>query len=197
MPRVDDAIAAFWSKFEEHAGELDAADSTDAPVYGELLRYLHKVDAGIYFEFCSAPGARDLIITADGNSALFPLVRNIVDAAPPIDGWTIFALKPKLGLPETTCWENCVVNLSDVVFDPLELDGSGLGLHFFVPGIEAKDFRNAHNAILRALDHGLGEEKFAAAVQYTEVRAMPAGEEVTNYIPIHDLEKFIEWRARQ
>ena len=48
--------------------------------------------------------------------------------------------------------------------------------------------------MLRALDHGLGEEKFADAVQFTEVRPLPPGAAATDYIPLRNLEKFIEWR---
>jgi hypothetical protein len=81
-----------------------------------------------------------------------------------------------------------------VVFDPLERDGSDLGLRIFVPGIEGKDVEDAHNAVLRALDHGLGEEKFADKVQFTEVRTLPPDAAATDYIPLRDLEKFIEWR---
>lgn len=197
MPVPNDAIAAFWSLFRERASELAAARSADSPIYDQLLAQLQKVDPGLYLEFCSDPHACELIVTADGNRELFPIVRTVVTAAPAIDGWSIRALKPKLGFPKITSWEGFTLRIDDIVFDPLELDGSDLGLRIYVPGIEGKDVEDAHNAVLRALDHGLGEERLAKAVQSTEVRPLPTGAAATDYIPLRDLEKFIEWRKRR
>jgi len=194
MPVLNDAISAFWSLFRERARDLAVAGAADCAVYDQLLEQLQKVAPGLYLEFCSDPHECELIVTAEGNRDLFPIARAIVAAAPAIEGWTIRALKPKIGFPKTTRWEGFTLRIDDIVFDPLELDGSDLGLRIFVPGIEAKDVENAHNAVLRALDHGLGEEKFAETVQSTEVRPLPADAAATDYIPLHDLEKFIEWR---
>ncbi len=194
MPVLHDAISTFWSLFRERARDLAAAGAADSAVYDLLLAQLQKVTPGLYLEFCADPEARELIVTAEGDRDLFPAARAIVAEAPTIDGWSIRALKPKLGFPETTNWEGFTLRIGDVVFDPLERDGSDFGLRIFVPGIEGKDVENAHNAVLRALDHGLGEEKFADTVQFTEVRPLPPDAAATDYIPLRDLEKFIEWR---
>jgi hypothetical protein len=63
--------------------------------------------------------------------------------------------------------------------------------------LDPKDADAAHNAVLRALDHALGEEGFAASVQFTEVAPLPANGSPDDYIPLRDLERFIEWRARR
>lgn len=197
MPLLTDAIPAFWSLFRERASDLAAAGSADSAVYDQLLEQLQKIAPGLYLEFCSNPNACELIVTAEGNRELFPMARAIVAAAPPVDGWTIRALKPKIGFPETARWEDFTLRIDNIVFDPLELDGSDLGLRIFIPGIEEKDVETAHNALLRALDHGLGEEKFAETVQSTQVCPLPPDAAADDYIPLHDLEKFIEWRDRQ
>lgn len=197
MTLPNDAIVAFWSLFRESASELAASGSADSYVYDQLLDQLQKVAPGLYLEFCSDPRGCELILTADGDRELFSIARTIVAAAPAIDGWRIRALKPKLGFPETTSWGGLTLRIDDLVFDPLELDGSDLGLRIFVPGIEAEDVEDAHNAVLRALDHGLGEEGLAETVQFTEVRPLPADAAATDYIPLQDLEKFIDWRDRQ
>jgi hypothetical protein len=194
MPVSNDAITAFWSLFRKLAAELAAAGSADSPVYDELLAQLQKIDSGLYMEFCADSQPRELIVTAEGNRGLFPIARTIVALAPPISGWKILALKPKVGFPKTTRWQGFTLRISDVVFDPLERDGADLGLRVYVPGIVEGDVEDAHNAILRALDHGLGEERFAETVQFTEVRPLPVDATVTDYIPLLDIEKFIEWR---
>lgn len=197
MTTSDDAIRAFWSLFRERANDLAAADSADAAVYDELLAKLQEIDAGLYLEFCADPENRELIVTAEGKRELFPLARAVVAAAPAVGGWSIVALKPKLGFPETAQWEGLTIQPEAIVFDPLELDGGDLGLRIFVPGIAKQDLERAHNAVLRAIDHGLGEEAFADGVQATEVRLLPADAKPDDFIPLRHLEKYIDWRKRR
>jgi hypothetical protein len=198
MTDVDDTIAAFWRLFEARAPALSDATSADSPVYDELLEQLQKVDPGLWLEICFDPQGRELIVTADGKLSLFPLTFATVEAAPVIDGWQIRALKPKLGFPETTRWEELALRTADLVFDPLELEGSDdLGLRIFVPGLAAAQADDAHNAILRAIDHGLGEQRFAEAVRHTEIRPLPEGVASDDFIPLVDLERFLDWRARR
>ena len=118
----------------------------------------------------------------------------MVAAAPAIDKWTVRALKPKLGFPKTASWDALVLPIDGIVFDPLE-SGSELGLRMFVPGLEASDVDDAHNALLRALDHGLGEERLADAVQFTEVRPLPADAAASELANARD-KKSCEWKPR-
>lgn len=195
MDVTSSEITMFWNLFRQRAADLAACKYADSPAFGELLDQLHRVDPELYLEVCVEPGDCELIVTADGNRSLFSLARAVVAAAPVINGWTIQALKPQVGCPETTQWEDLTLRLADIVFDPLEREGSSeLGLRIFVPGIEEKDIDSAHNALLRALDHILGEEKFAEAVQYTEVLPLPANAAIEQFIPLSDLDDFIRWR---
>jgi hypothetical protein len=197
MALPDNAIVEFWDLFRLRAAALAAIESADDPTYDELLEKLHRIDPGLYFELSSNPGACELIVTAEGERDLFPLARTVVGAAPMVDGWTIQALKPKLGFPVTTQWENLTLVIADIAFDPVECDGGKLGLRIFVPGLDPKDAEDAHNALLRAMDHGLGEEMFAEAIQGTEVHPMPAGATASNFIPLVELEAFVRWRERK
>jgi hypothetical protein len=191
-------IADFWSLFEARAAELAAAASADAPVYDELLRGLQDVNAGLYFEFSADSDEHELIITADGKAELFDLVRTVVAAAPPVQGWLFRALKPRLGFPKQVRWEGVVLDLATVTFDPLERAGSrDLGLRILIPGLDESQIDDAHNAILRAIDHGLGEERHAACIRHTELLALPEGADTSNFIPLAELEAFVEWRASQ
>jgi hypothetical protein len=184
MALPDNAIVEFWDLFRLRAAALAAIESADDPTYDELLEKLHRIDPGLYFELSSNPGACELIVTAEGERDLFPLARTVVGAAPMVDGWTIQAIKPKLVI-------------ADIAFDPVECDGGKLGLRIFVPGLDPKDAEDAHNALLRAMDHGLGEEMFAEAIQGTEVHPMPAGATASNFIPLVELEAFVRWRERK
>jgi hypothetical protein len=188
-------ISDFWKLFQKRKSNLEVINSADHLLYDELLEQLQKINSGLYFEFSLNPEGCELIITADGDRSLFSLVEYIVSAAPNISGWTIFSLKPKIGFPVTTRWENVNVAIKDVVFEPLEREGSGdLGLRIYVPGISGEETEDIHNAILRALDHGLGERKFADSIQYTEVLPLPPNFSCDDFIPITDIERYIAWR---
>lgn len=188
---------AFWSLFRERAVHLARAESADDAVYDELLDKLQEIEPGLFVEFSASQAECELIITADGDQDLFPAARAAVAQAPRIDGWTIQALKPRLGMPATASWKGVTVEIDEVVFEPLQTDDSDQGLRIYVPALEQADVAAAHNALLRALDHALGEERFALGVQFTEVVPMPENFDPEAHIPLRDLERFMDWRDRR
>ncbi len=188
---------AFWSLFRERAADLSRATSADAAVFEELLGKLQEVEPGLFLEFSANQPECELVITADGNRELFPAARAAVAQAPRLAGWTLQALKPRLGMPATAAWEGITVEIDDVVFEPLQSGDDGQGLRMYVTGLEPADVDAAHNALLRALDHALGEERFALGVQFTEVLPTPANFDPEAHIPLRDLERFMDWSDRR
>jgi hypothetical protein len=194
--QASSAITKFWQLFERRHAALAQIESADDPVYDELLEQLQQIDEGLFFEFSAEPGDCELIITAEGDSDLFDLVDSIVDAAPPTDGWTFIALKPKLGFPETVQWDGYTVNVAEVRFESLSDPETGeFGLRLLVPGLTDEHAEDAHNALLRALDHALGERAFAETIQFTDVSPLETAK--GKNIPLKDLKQFIEWRKQQ
>ena len=188
----------FWSAFRQCARRLARAESADEAVYDELLDKLQEIEPGLFIEFSGSEAGCELIITADGDRELFPVARAAVAQAPRVDGWTILALRPRLGMPSTAVWEGVEVDLDEVVFEPLGTADSSLGLRLWVPGLDPADAAAAHNALLRALDHTLGEARFAEGVDGgMEVLAMPADFDAAAQIPLRDLEAFMDWRERR
>jgi hypothetical protein len=194
MSQVASAIPDFWALFRQRAADLGETESADTAVYDELLERLHRIDPGLYLEYSVNAGASELIVTAEGDRSLFQLARSVVAAAPVIEGWTMHALKPQIGFPVSVRWGQVQLRMADVEFDPLEGESGELGLRMFVPGISDSDVNDAHNALLRALDHGLGEEAFAEKIQFTEVRLRPADQLAAELIPLTELSAFIKWR---
>ena len=90
----------FWTWFEgehDHFRNIDKAKNG-----GELLdlflAHLHEFDSELYFEV-SQPlddGSNELIISAEGVRAKFPMVEALVAAAPKLPKWKIMAFKPAL-----------------------------------------------------------------------------------------------------
>jgi hypothetical protein len=172
-------------------------ESADDAVYDALLDKLQEIEPGLFIELSVSQPECELIITADGDRALFAAARAAVAQAPRLDGWTVQALKPRLGMPATAAWEGVTVKIDEVVFEALQADDSQLGLRMYVPGLEPADVDAAHNALLRALDHALGEERFALGVRFTEVLPMPANFDPQVHVPLRDLEQFMDWRDKR
>jgi hypothetical protein len=189
------AIAEFWRLFEARHAELAQAGSADAAVYDALLAALQRVHPGLFLEFATAPGDCELVVTAEGDRSLFPLVAEVVAAAPAVPGWSVLELKPRLGFPATVRWEGVTVEVGRLAFDPLERAGTaGLGLRVLVPGLDPEQADDALNAVLRALDHGLGERRFAEEVAHVEVRLLPPGDEPGEHLRLEELEAYLDWR---
>jgi hypothetical protein len=192
------AIAEFWNTFRRQAPKLARAVLAQDPSYQALLRDLQAIDDGLFLEFSTTDVPHELIVTADGDRELFPIVRRIVAAAPVVDGWVFLALKPKLGFPVSTVWEDFTLEIRNVLFEPLVRTGSDqVGLRIFVRHLDEQEADDAHNAVLRAMDHGLGEERLANSVAHTEVLTLPPETDTGNLIPLVELERFLDWRDSQ
>ena len=100
-------------------------------------------------------------------------------------------------MPATATWEGLTIDIDEIVFEPLQSDDSDQGLRIYVPGIEQADVDAAHNALLRALDHALGEERLALSIQFTEVVPISADFDPDLHIPLRDLERFMDWRDQR
>jgi hypothetical protein len=199
---VDDAasrdIEAFWKAVQSHRPALERLDTADDPAYDAVLAALQEIDPGLFLEFSTSPGDHELVVTADGNRALFPLVDRVVRRAPSMDGWTIHALKPKRGFPETTTWEGFTIRPSEVVFDPLmSKEDSQLAIRLYVPELDPARLKDAHNALLRAIDSGLGERAFAERIADTFVSPLSPEAKAEDFIPLLRLEGFLDWRDRK
>lgn len=187
-------IAAFWEVFSKNSAALASIQSAENPIYDVILEQLHQIHKDVYFMFSTSPGNNEAIITAEGNLALFSLVDKIVAQAPVIPGWTLLALVPKHGFPKTAGAEGLTVKMDHIVFHPLEREGStDLGFRILVPGLKEKDIDKCSLAILRAIDHGVGERKYAESVRYTEIVPLPKGLKKNEGLPIFHLENYIDW----
>jgi hypothetical protein len=191
------AIDAFWQTVSSQRADLEALESADEPAYDACLEALHAVDEGLYLEFSLDGTPYELIVTAEGDKELFPLVGEVVARAVTLPGWKVMALKPKLGFPETAIWEDYELEIAQVSFEPLASSEGAVGLRFFVPGLGEEDAENAHNALLRACDHGLGERAFAEGVEFTECVALPEGKAPSDFILLQELESYLAWQKKK
>src|SRR4051812_9694410 len=96
--RIPQAVV-FWRWFAKHQARFRSVEVPEKEgLLDEIQHHLHAYCPDLFFEIGGFPGGTtELIITAAGRRALFPQVRELVSAAPPIDGWSFIAFKPAQG----------------------------------------------------------------------------------------------------
>src|SRR5258706_10558168 len=100
-----EAIQEFWGWFQTHHAEFDVLTDTTDPFWDVALGQLQRLDRHLWFELSKPDGSdRDFIITAEGQTDIFPLTESIVALAPKIPGWQFIALKPPMGFNFNTTY---------------------------------------------------------------------------------------------
>lgn len=195
-----DVVMSFWHWFAEHQREVWAMQNADEPFWDSVQAELHRVDEGLWFEMSGEMNQqREFVITAEGNEELFPLVDELVAAAPPLPGWVFVALMPALGFEFVTEYEGVRYDGSRMWFLPLisEQEPEGLGLRIGIPGLSKEHRERGRFIAWMVLRTALGERRAAEAVQYLEVVTLPEQPEEEGYIELPELEAYIAWRKRQ
>jgi len=157
------------------------------PAQTELERRLHTVNKGLVWEMGvdKVSGARELTISADGDKSLFPVVRDLVAAAPKIDGWRILALRQPKGVH--------IALLNGVEVDPgkvrfvCQVEDQLAHLRLFIPDFKGKDDEARGGACFILLDSLIGEylvETAVGGIEFEAIEAAPKGS-----LPLTELPK--------
>jgi hypothetical protein len=152
-----DAIDGFWRWFVANASELSADPDGDA-VCDAISGELAKVHEGLVGELSRGPHSDPtLIISANGNRALFPFVERVFTARPAVPGWEILAFRPP-----ATEGDLGVINMDGheldtklIRFVAWPVDGK-LEVDVYVPGYTDEDETIGAMGFI-ALDHTVGE----------------------------------------
>ncbi|WP_431261049.1 hypothetical protein ACQ86G_13630 [Roseateles chitinivorans] len=190
-------INAFWAWLVSRQSDLDAMASPDDPFWDELLAQLQALNEGLWFEV-SAPGEgeRELVITAQGEWELFPLVEAMVSVAPELPGWIPVALKPPMGFDFGIRYQGLELAADGIWFEPL-VDPDApevLGLRIAVQGFNDDQEEEFANGLLIMLDTALGEKAAATDVDLVEVCEVPADPDDEGFLPFTELGSYLAWR---
>jgi hypothetical protein len=93
-----DKATRFWRWFAAYSTDAAQIKTGHEPIAGEIARQLSAIKIGLTWQIgISDDGPHEFIISADGDKQLFPAVKELVNAAPLIPGWTIIAFRPRVG----------------------------------------------------------------------------------------------------
>jgi len=158
-------IHAFWQAYSASEAEFTSLASAEHVERGNELLARHVDGLGLEVQKASAGGAIDLIVTAHGDIAKFPLVGQLVAAAPPLKFHRVRAFRERDLQPEFS------IKMGDFELATSDLlvscgdDGGRVALEVRFDREIPHDLQDhARHMAHLMLDHVLGEYDFAVKV---------------------------------
>jgi hypothetical protein len=197
-------IDSFWNWFvkNEHRFRKMGTHTNKAHVFlDELIQQMKPYNP--WLKALAGPYDKrtfELIITADGDIALFCKVEELVNAAPPLKEWKITAHKPAIGMDKMSIdmfgHTFDAENMSFYpVLDPAYPDEINIVLVH--PGFNEEETANFQTGGMIYLENALGELHTATMIDKYEVRGTPLPDEQIELIPLDKLENYLTWREKE
>ena len=202
---MQQAAASFWQWFvdnEHRFRKLEKNDSDQALSFlEELIQQMQPFNP--YLKALAGPdnnGNFELIITSDGDIALFCKVEELIKAAPAVASWVFTAHKPALG------FEGISIDLYGLQFStdttsfyPIVQDDYPDEVNIVIThsgyNKELDDHFQAGGMIY--LENGLGEVNTATKIDNYETGPLPAADQGIEVIPITKLNEYLNWREKE
>jgi len=167
------AKAGFWEWFQKNEARL--ADTPPEKLVGtmeEIQTELdkHEDDLTVELMLDKTPA---LIISADGNAAMFGAVKRVVAAAPKLKRWRVIAFRPRRPWMEDLEIEGKKFALSDFAFRELGRAAGKLDIELSVKGRTEANQDQVDKAAFLVLDVVLGEydtETKIGVIDFTSTR---------------------------
>ena len=92
-----DQIPFFWSWFQTNQKALFASDNPGDMEHVSLGEKLKRIEEELTYEIGQAVnGKREIAVSADGIPELFPVVQQVVKAAPKMEQWKVVAFRQRV-----------------------------------------------------------------------------------------------------
>lgn len=174
------AITAFWREFADTEAALHAMPLRERVEEGNVLLERHLEGLALEMSGGDGDAVVDMIVTAHGSIDCFPLLMQVVAAAPKLQHHTLRAFRERTQQPDFPIgMDGFELSTSEVLIACSQDDGqAALEIRF---GREIpQDFQDhARNMAFIMIDHVLGEYDFAVkvgAVDFVEESADPDAE---------------------
>lgn len=180
MDATPAAITAFWREFADTEAALHAMPLRERVEEGNVLLERHLEGLALEMSGGDGDAVVDLIVTAHGSIDCFPLLMQVVAAAPRLQHHALRAFRERTQQPDFPIgMDGFELSTSEVLITCSQDDGqAALEIRF---GREIpQDFQDhARNMAFIMIDHVLGEYDFAVkvgAVDFVEESADPDAE---------------------
>lgn len=180
-------VAAFWRDFSEAETTLRAQPLRERVESANAIIERHWSGLALEMSGGEDDAVVDLIVTAHGSTENFPLLMQVVAAAPALQGYRVRAFRERTTEPDFPIgMDGFELATSDVLIACGQDDGQAALEIRFNREIPSDYLDHARNMAFIMLDHVLGEYDFAVkvgAVDFVEEASDP----LTPWIPLSQL----------
>ncbi len=192
-----DAINKFWKWFQTNEKKLRGFERNPDKILGEVLDNAKQIENGLAIEF--EPPNNNIVnvtISADGDRNLFPIVKQIVEKAPKIQGWNFIAFRQRMPADKL---KTMVLKVQDHELSPAKMkffpivSGDSLDIIVYINQVTEKNFNQMAYAMLTLMDNILGEYDCVTKVRSYDLQKMPTKkEELDGLQPLLDLTAYVD-----
>lgn len=176
-------ISELWQWFKINHRRLEGTSSTDEQAFRQLTNLFRRIDRSLTYDVRQGE-FWELQVSADGIPELIPLVREVVEAAPKVDGWQVTAFRKPKELSVTIIVGDESLDANNVYYS-LE---NGKQLHLFVPGLTDDNYRHLSHCAVIIVESLIGEYQLMTQIEdieYTELpNPAPASMKKLNQLPL-------------
>src|ERR1700677_2463849 len=193
-----DEIRSLWSWSSSNQSRFCNLEQERENLVPELVEHLRLLSPNLTIEF-EAPknGVREMAISADGVEKDFPLVEQLVAAAPTMQGWHVVAFRQPSKIQGMELkYPGITLDTDRMWMMPIE-DDQGFDLIVFFPNY-SDDRRNLFiNATYVLLDNAIGEYNVVKGIRTLDFQKLPPVGDRRGILPFVDLPKvFATYQAK-
>lgn len=188
-----DPIENFWQWFTENEFQFDNLTQENVKEKLDLIgNHLRKISDGLVVEVSkNHEGFRDLTISAEGDKEKFPIVREIVDKAPQIRGWTVTAFRQRANIAFILETDSIKYNTAEMFFQPL-IEGDEFDLIVYAENLKDVDEKTAFHFGMIVMDNLLGEYDSVMKVRRYDFRDLNQADDKSKLKPLTESPKFVD-----
>jgi hypothetical protein len=170
--------AAFWTWFAKEevrlANEARAKDPRGAMM--EISGHLEAIDPGAVGELAIQPDEmhpHTLVVSANGDTKAFPVVKKIVAAAPPLTKWKVVAFRQRREVGQSLQLDGFEAKQADFFFREAGRAGGKVNVEVLVKGMNDGNQKIVQQAAFLMLDHLVGEYDVETKLAGISVKPLP------------------------
>ena len=196
-------IGDFWLWFKSNSGKfydiLDNQRNVENNFINVVSEKLIQLNEGFYIlTGMYDNNTAELIVTADGNIKNFPLVNELIDLAPHINGWKFTALKPSHKIEDTVIQlkNKTTFSKENLFFYPEENNQypDEIDIKIIFEG-DSTNEEEIEMGVFIFLENYLGELNFAEDIDLITI--LDKSKATKELIPIEKLKSYVHWRKKE
>ncbi len=170
-----DPVADFWKWFQANETALLTLMPENTRLWQELSRRIKTIHPNLTFEFNVVDEPpREFIVSANGDKAAFPAVRQTVAAAPPLPNWTLFAFRqPGKDFPSIEL-DGQQLEADNIFYRSTQRDGR-LVLQIYLDGLTSQNERSMIHMTFLIFDSWFGEYDVESKLVLNEFHPLSDG----------------------